>query len=219
MKLNDFDAAIFDMDGTIMDSLGIWDKIDHDFLFVRRGITVPGNYVDEIAAMSFSEIADYTIKRFDLPDTPEDLMQEWTDMAAYEYANNVPLKPFVKEYMESLRRWGKKIVLCTSSPEYFFKAALKNNGVYDFFDGFANTCEAGCGKDNPKVYLLAAQKAGVIPERCMVFEDVITGVKTAKSIGMKTCGVYDERNALRQDELKSLCDYYIKGFQELLEEK
>ena len=95
MDLNTFDAAIFDMDGTIMDSLGIWDKIDQDFLFVKRGISVPGNYMDEIAAMSFSEIADYTIKRFNLPDTPEELMQEWTDMAAYDYAHNVWLKPFV----------------------------------------------------------------------------------------------------------------------------
>ncbi len=219
MKLNSFDAAIFDMDGTIMDSLGIWERIDHDFLEVKRGIVVPGNYVDDIAAMSFSEIANYTIKRFNLPDTPEALMQEWTDMAAYEYAHNVPLKPFAKEYMENLKKHGKKIILCTSSPEYFFKAALKNNGVYDLFDAFANTCEAGFGKDNPKVYLLAAQKAGVSPDRCMVFEDVITGVKTAKSIEMQTCGVYDDRNALKQEELKRLCDHYIKGFQELLEDE
>jgi len=219
MNLNTFDAAVFDMDGTIMDSLGIWEKIDHDFLYEKRGIEVPGNYMHDIAAMSFSEIANYTIERFNLPDTPEELMQEWTDMAAYEYAHNVPLKPYVKEYMEKIKCGGKKIILCTSSPEYFFKAALKSNGVYDFFDGFANTCEAGFGKDNPKVYLLAAQKAGVVPERCMVFEDVITGVKTAKSIGMKTCGVYDARNDSRQDELKGLCDYYIKGFNELLEEE
>ena len=219
MNLNSFDAAVFDMDGTIMDSLGIWERIDHDFLEVRRGITVPGSYMHEIAAMSFAEIADYTIKRFNLPDTPEALMQEWTDMAAYEYAHNVPLKPYAKEYMELLKKHGKKIVLCTSSPEYFFKAALKNNEVYDFFDGFANTCEAGAGKDNPKVYLLAAEKAGVSPERCMVFEDVITGIETAKSVNMQTCGVYEARNIRKQDELKKICDHYITSFSELLEEK
>lgn len=219
MKLNTFDVAIFDMDGTIMDSLGIWEKIDQDFLFEKRGIEVPGNYMHDIAAMSFSEIAKYTIKRFNLPDTPEELMQEWTDMAAYEYAHNVPLKPYVKEYMEKLKKNGKKIVLCTSSPEYFFKAALKNNGVYDLFDAFANTCEAGQGKDSPKVYFLAAEKVGAAPERCMVFEDVITGVKTAKSINMQTCGVYDARNDSKQDELKKLCDYYIESFSELLEDE
>ena len=219
MNLNTFDAAIFDMDGTIMDSLGIWERIDYDFLEVKRGIAVPGNYVDDIAAMSFSEIANYTIARFNLPDTPQELMQEWTDMAAHEYAHNVTLKPFAKEYIERLKKCGKKIILCTSSPEYFFKPALKNNGIYELFDDFANTCEAGVGKDNPKVYLLAAQKAGVSPERCMVFEDVITGIKTARSIGMQTCGVYDDRNSLRQDEIKCLCNHYIESFSELLEEK
>ena len=219
MNINTFDAAVFDMDGTIMDSLGIWEKIDNDFLYERRGITVPGNYVHEIAAMSFSEIARYTKKRFNLPDTPQELMQEWTDMAKHEYAHNVPLKPYVKEYMQFLKNAGKKIVLCTSSPEYFFRPALKNNGIYDLFDGFANTCEAGVGKDSPDVYLLAAQRAGVNPERCTVFEDVINGIRTAKSIGMKTCGVYDPRNASRQDELRAICDEYIVSFKELLEDK
>lgn len=219
MKLNTFDAAIFDMDGTIMDSLEIWERIDYEFLEKKRGIKVPEDYVHNIAAMSFSEIANYTKNRFGLADTPEELMQEWTDMAIHEYSHNVLMKPFVKEFIEYLKTNGKKIVLCTSSPEYFFKPALKNNGIYDLFDGFANTCEAGEGKSSPKVYLLAAEKAGVAPERCIVFEDVITGIKTAASINMKTCGVYDARSEVKQGEIKMLCDYYIKGFDELLEDK
>lgn len=219
MDINTFDVAIFDMDGTIMDSLGIWEKIDNAFLYERRGIAVPEDYVHEIAAMSFSEIANYTKKRFNLPDAPEELMQEWTEMAKDEYAHNVPLKPYVKEYMEFLKEKGKKIVLCTSSPEYFFKPALKNNGIYDLFDGFANTCEAGVGKESPEVYLLAAKRAEAPPEKCMVFEDIINGVRTAKKAGMQTCGVYDERNASRQEELRAICDEYITSFEELLEDR
>ena len=96
MNLNSFDAAVFDMDGTIIDSLGIWERIDYEFLEKKRGIKVPGDYVHNIAAMSFSEIANYTKTRFNLPDTPEELMQEWTDMAIYEYSHNVLMKPFVK---------------------------------------------------------------------------------------------------------------------------
>ena len=215
MNLNKFDAAIFDMDGTIMDSLGIWERIDYDFLEKKRGIKVPGDYVHDIAAMSFSEIADYTIARFNLPDTPQELMQEWTDMAVYEYTHNVHLKPYVREYMEYLKTNGKKIILCTSSPEYFFVPALKNNGIYDLFDAFANTCEAGVGKNAPDVFLLAAKKAGTAPDRCIVFEDVISAAATAKKAGMTVCGVYDLRNDSRQDELKAVCDMYIKGFDEL----
>ena len=219
MNLNSFDAAIFDMDGTIMDSLGIWERIDYDFLEKKRGIKVPADYVHDIAAMSFSEIAEYTKKRFNLPDTPQELMQEWTDMAIYEYSHNVPLKPFVKEYMQQLKNHGKKIALCTSSPKYFFKPALRNNGICDLFDAFANTCEAGIGKNSPKVYLLAAQKVGVSPERCLVFEDVISAALSAKKAGMTVCGVYDERSRSRQNELRAVCDMYITGFNELMEDK
>ena len=219
MKLDAFDAAIFDMDGTIMDSLGIWERIDYDFLEKKRGIKVPEDYVHNIAAMSFSEIAIYTKNRFKLSDSPEELMQEWTDMAIYEYSHNVLLKPFVKEYINQLKKYGKKIVLCTSSPEYFFKPALRNNGIYELFDAFANTCEAGEGKNSPKVYLLAAQKAGVPAERCIVFEDVISAAASAKKAGMTVCGVYDERSRSRQDELRAVCDMYINGFRELMEDK
>ena len=219
MNLNAFDAAIFDMDGTIMDSLGIWERIDYDFLEKKRGIKVPHDYVHDIAAMSFSEIAQYTKARFNLPDTPQQLMQEWTDMAIYEYSHNVLLKPFVKAFIEYLKNSGKKIVLCTSSPEYFFKPALKNNGIYDLFDAFANTCEAGEGKNSPKVYLLAAQKVGIAPEKCIVFEDVISAAVSAKKAGMTVCGVYDERSRSRQEELRAACDIYITGFNELMEDK
>lgn len=219
MNLSTFDAAIFDMDGTIIDSLGIWGKIDYEFLENRRGIKVPDDYVHSIAAMSFQEIADYTKNRFNLPDTPEELMQEWTDMAKHEYAHNVVLKPYAGEFIEFLKNRGKKIVLCTSSPQYFYEPALKNNGIYHLFDGFTCTCETGVGKSCPDVYLLAAKKAGAQPERCMVFEDVVNGIKTSKKAGMQTCGVYDVRSHDKQEEIKSLCDYYITSFKELLEDK
>lgn len=218
MLINDFDAAIFDMDGTIMDSLGIWEKIDYEFLEKKRGIKVPEDYVHAIAAMSFAEIADYTKGRFNLSDTPQELMQEWTDMAIHEYSHNILLKPHVREYISYLKHHGKKIALCTSSPEYFFKPALRNNGIYDEFDAFANTCEAGIGKNHPKVYLLAAEKLGVRADRCLVFEDVISAARTAKKAGMIVCGVYDERSSQYMSQLREVCDMYINGFDELLEE-
>ena len=211
-----FDAAIFDMDGTILDSLGVWEKIDYDFLEKKRGIKVPADYVHAISAMSFSEIASYTKKRFDIKDTPEQLMQEWTDMAIYEYAHNIKLKPYAKEYILYLKKQNKKIVLCTSSPIYFYEPALKNNGIYDLFDAFTNTCEAGEGKNSPKVYLLAAQKANVSKERCIVFEDIAPAAQCAKSAGMTVCGVYDERSRAHKEKLQKICDYYIDGFDELI---
>ena len=211
-----FDVAIFYMDGTIMDSLGVWEKIDYEFLENKRGIKVPGDYVHQISAMSFAEIADYTKNRFNLPDSPEELMAEWTQMAEYEYSHNIRLKPFVKEYIHSLKERGMKIVLCTSSPANFYEGALKNNGIYDLFDAFCGTCEAGEGKNSKKVFLLAAEKVGAIPERCVVFEDVLSAATTAKGAGMTVCAVYDERSEVHKNALKEICDYYIDSFEEML---
>lgn len=208
----DFDAAIFDMDGTIVDSLGIWTKIDEEFLEKKRGIKVPDDYVSDVAAMNFMETAEYTIKRFNLKDTPQALMEEWTEMAVYEYSHNLFLKDGVKDFFHKLKKNNKKIALCTSSPEIFYKPLLINNGVYEIFDAFADTNEAGVGKKSPKVYLLTAEKCDVTPERCVVFEDVLEAAKSAKKAGMRVCGVYDERSQAHKDEMKRLCDYYIEDF-------
>lgn len=216
IDMNLFDAAIFDMDGTIMDSLGVWEKIDREFLENKRGISVPDDYVHAISAMSFTEIANYTKKRFNLPDSPDELKAEWTQMAQLEYANNILLKDGVREYIGKLKNHGKKIILCTSSPDYFFIPCLKNNGVYEMFDSFANTCEAGEGKNSTKVFLLAAEKAGKAPERCIVFEDVLSAATSAKNAGMKVCGVFDERGISYRKEMQELCDYYIDSFNEIL---
>ena len=216
IDINMFDAAIFDMDGTIMDSLGVWEKIDREFLENKRGIKVHDDYVHAISAMSFTEIANYTKKRFNLADSPDELKEEWTQMAQFEYANNIFLKEGVREYIEKLKKRGKKIVLCTSSPDYFFMPCLKNNGVYEMFDSFANTCEAGEGKNSTKVFLLAAEKAGVNPIKCIVFEDVLSAATSAKNAGMNVCGVFDERGASYKKEMQELCDYYIESFNELL---
>lgn len=211
-----FDAAIFDMDGTIVDSLDVWEKIDSEFLENKRGIKVPDDYVHAIAAMSFTEIAHYTKERFNLSDTPDELKAEWTQMAEYEYAHNIFLKQDAREFIEMLKAQNKKIILCTSSPEYFYAPCLKNNGIYNLFDAFTNTCEAGEGKNSTRVFLLAAEKANVTPGRCIVFEDVLSAAKSAKKAGMLVCGVFDERGIAYRKEMQKLCDYYINSFSELL---
>ncbi|MBR1969576.1 MAG: HAD family phosphatase [Clostridia bacterium] len=207
-----YDAFIFDMDGTIVDSLGVWEKIDCEFLEKKRAIKVPEDYSTAISTMNFKETADYTIKRFNLPDSPESLMEEWTEMAVYEYSHSLLLKDGVKEFFCELKKNNKKIALSTSSPEIFYKPLLINNGVYDLFDAFSDTNETGVGKKSPKVYLIAAEKCGAPPERCIVFEDVLEAAKTAKSAGFAVCGVSDGRSRVNKEQLKKLCDYYIEKF-------
>jgi beta-phosphoglucomutase-like phosphatase (HAD superfamily) len=201
-------AFIFDLDGTLLDSMDVWGKIDIDFL-QKRGITVPSDYMDAISSMSFTECAAYTINRFNLPDSIDNLMREWTDMAAYAYGHTVLMKPYVKEYLSTLREHGAKLAIATSLSAELYEPALRGQGIYDWFHVICNSDEVGCGKSRPDVFLLAAKKLGVPPCDCVVFEDILAAVKTAKSAGMKVCGVYDSAAANDWEQIKETADYAI----------
>ncbi len=207
-------AAIVDMDGTILDSLGMWSKIDIEFLEKKRGISVPEDYVEKIAPMTYRQTADYTIARFGLPDDPLELMEEWEQMALNEYRFNVGLKPYARRFLTRLRARGIKTVLCTSSPERYYVPALTRLGIYDLFDSFATTTEAGAAKDRPDVFLLASEKVCTRPRDCMAFDDIPEAILGAKKAGMMTCGVYDERSKNKMEYMRDICDRYIFDLEE-----
>ena len=129
----EFKAAIFDLDGTIIDSMDVWERIDIKFL-EKRNIPMPKDYMEKINSMSFTEVAKYTIKRLNLKDSVEDLISKWNDMAIYEYTHNIKLKPHIKEYLIKLKENNIKIGLATSSPKKLYEPVLKSNQIYEFFD-------------------------------------------------------------------------------------
>lgn len=207
-------GAIFDMDGTILDSIRVWDKIDVDFLSAR-GIDVPEDYARIISTMTGEECAKYTIKRFNLTDSVEGLMKEWDERALFEYANNLELKSGAKAYIEKLKDKGVKIALATSSSKTLYEAALKHTGVYDLFDAFISTDETGISKRDMHVYVYAAGKLGLDVKDCVIFEDVPTAVKTAKSTGAKVVCMWDERWEPFREEMVNTADKYIYSFDEM----
>ena len=117
-------AAIFDLDGTLLDSMGVWDQVDIDFLN-KRGIEVPPDYMTKVSAMQFRQIAEYTIARFGLTDTPEELMQEWDDMASVAYSTTVEAKPGALDYLRDLKDSGVKLGVATSLPPRLREPALR----------------------------------------------------------------------------------------------
>ncbi len=209
-----FDAAIFDLDGTLLDSVGIWAQIDRDFLG-SYGLDVPEDYMSAVMSMSFRQTAEYTIHRFHLPETPEALMKKWQDMAAYAYAHTVTLKPGARELLQMLQKEDVQLAVATASSRDLFIPCLKNNDILSFFDALATTDEVGVGKNSPQVYLLASQKLETPPERCLVFEDVYSCALSAQSAGMTVFGVYDSHAAQDRSKMEALCNRYCMTLQEL----
>jgi HAD superfamily hydrolase (TIGR01509 family) len=208
-----YKAYIFDLDGTLLDSMGVWAQVDADFL-AKRGITVPPDYMEAISSMTFHETAAYTVKRFSLQDSIEDLMREWNDMAAYAYCHTVRMKPHAKEFLITLRERGAKLAVATSLSAELCAPVLRNNGIDNFFEVICRTDEVGYGKSHPDVFLITAQKINVPPQDCLVFEDILSAVKSAKSAGMSVCAVYDKASENDWKQIKAEADYAIVDFHE-----
>lgn len=208
-------AAIFDLDGTIIDSMYVWAKVDNDFLS-QRGIPVTDDYTDKMRSMFFETAAAYTKETYSLHESVEEIMQIWLDMAHFEYASHVRLKSGAKDYLHKLKDNGILLGMATSNNPYLLKPCQENNGLNGVFDIICYTSEVGSNKNNPDIYLYTAEKLGVLPSDCIVFEDIIEGIKSASSVGMKTIAVYDKANDAYLDELNLCSDKLIYDFSELL---
>ncbi len=215
IEIKGIKGAIFDMDGTLIDSMGIWEDIDIEFLS-KRGIEMPKDLSDEIKHMSFHEVAVYFKERFGLEEEVDEIMEEWDEMAHYHYANKIELKPGVKEYLETLKNTDVKIGLATSSSRKHTEAVLKRNRIYHYFDVISTSDEIKKDKSFPDIYIKTSQELDLFPHECAVFEDIYVAVMSAKKAGMKVVGVYDEYSRHQMDDIKKHADLYIMDFYELM---
>ena len=212
-KKHGFNAAIFDLDGTILDSMDVWEHIDIQFL-KKRNLPVPENYVTEICARSFEEAAQYTIDLFGLQETVEGIIEEWNNMAVEEYSNHVGLLPYALDYLLCLKEHGIKLAVATGLPEKLYIPCLKNNSILELFDALCSTDEVQRGKEYSDVFELAARKLGVAPEHCIVFDDVLPAIKSAKAARMLAGGIYDKYSADQRTEIERIADIYLLDFRQ-----
>lgn len=201
---------IFDLDGTLLDSLRVWEQVDADF-FARRGMDCPDDYIRSINALSFRDTAEYTIKRFGLEESPEQLMAEWFDMAAHAYGHTVQMKPHAKEYLHELKRRDAQLAIATSCSPGLYMPALERHGITHLFDAILCTDDVA-NKDKPDIYLEAARRLDCPPEQCVVFEDLLTAIKSAKAAGMTVYAMYDEQSRMHWDEIGDIADGRIYDF-------
>lgn len=214
--LKDIDAVIFDLDGTLVDSMWMWESIDIEYLG-SFGIPLPKDLQKNIEGMSFSETAIYFKETFELPVSLDEIKSKWNQMAWDKYANEVPLKDGVKELLNYLKEHKIHAGIATSNSRELVDLIIEKHQIKEYFASIRTSCEVAKGKPSPDIYLLVAQDLNVDPDRCLVFEDVIQGVMAGKNANMKVCAVYDKFSEKDQDVKKKLADYYIHSMSEVLE--
>lgn len=207
-------GAIFDLDGTLLDSMWVWERVDAEFL-AKRGFTVPEDYGETISPLGFFAAAEYTIQRFGLTETPEDILNEWNAMAIREYSEEIQLKPGAGKLLERLKRDGIRLAVATASHEELFVPALKKNGILELFDAVVTVQEVKRGKGFPDIYERAAGKLALAPAECVVYEDIYAGIAGAKDGGFQAVGVYDAFSARDEAKIRERADYYIRDYAEL----
>ena len=207
-------AAIFDVDGTLLDSMPTWEYFARNFLR-REGVPVREDADDVVRYMCLSETAEFFIRECGVKGTVEEVMSRCNKMLEEAYFYEVKPREGVAELLCWLKENGWHTYIATATDRYLVEAAMKRLELWQYFDGLITCTEAGAGKTQPDIFYQAAEKMGSTPEHTWIFEDALHAVTTAKKAGFKVCTIYDVSEADHRAELEALSDIYIENFVQL----
>ncbi|MDR1800875.1 MAG: HAD family phosphatase [Lachnospiraceae bacterium] len=216
--LENINAIIFDMDGTLIDSMWIWPSIDEEF-YKKHSLTPPEDFGLKLEGKSCHEVAVLFKETFPmLQSSVEDIVDEWETMTIDNYKRNAPLKGGAYEFIRQMKSEGKKIGIATSNTRNLVDATLEALGVTELFDCIRTSGEVDFGKPKPDIYLSVASEMQVAPENCLVFEDIPMGILAGKNAGMRVCAIYDDFSKPQEAKKRELADYYIRDFSDIINE-
>ena len=213
--LNGKKAVLFDLDGTLVDSMWMWKQIDIEFLG-QYGYECPDDLQKAIEGMSFSETAVYFKERFDIPLSLDEIKACWTQMSIDKYRYEVPLKSGALEFLNYCREYHIKTGIATSNGRDMVDAVVESLQIGNYLDVITTACEVKAGKPEPDIYLEVARRLGVEPSECLVFEDIPAGITAGKRAGMQVIAVEDDFSKHMKPEKLELADGFIETYFEIL---
>ena len=210
-----FTHALFDMDGTLVDSMQYWDEVCSEYL---RQVGLNSEEVfDTLKPMTLPQTAHYLESEFGIQISEKEIVSQMQRIMLEHYKNDVQVKPGVREYLEALKQKGVKMCVVSSTSEPLLKVCLNRHGLTSYFAFLLSAEDVGKGKADPDIYYEAARRLGADPKSTMVFEDAMIAGLTAKRAGFLTTAIYDENSDEEWDAFHSQTDFAFRDWNEALQ--
>lgn len=208
MKLK---GAIFDLDGTLLDSMHVWLGLGNAYMR-HKGLSADDSVHDVLKPMSLVQAARHFQANYGIQLSEAEIISEFLALAENAYYNEVQLKDGVEEFLYKLRQANVKMCIATATERHLAEAALKRLGIYNWFCGMVTCTEARAGKDYPDIYHMALKLLGTRKASTLVFEDALYAIKTAKKAGFKVAGVFDASFRADKAQIVALSDFFIESY-------
>lgn len=211
--MREIKGAVFDADGTLFDSMGLWDQAGEIYLR-RKGITPGEDIKEQLETMSMEESAEYFRSSYGIKLERDEIIDEFNTMIYECYKNEIRIKPGVLQVLEDLKSRNVRMCIATSTDRSLIEAALKNNKIGEYFTSLLTCTEAGAGKRNPRIYELAMGILGTKKEETLVLEDAYFAAETAKNAGFLLAVIRDFYSEKDRKKLLKLADIYLENWEE-----
>lgn len=209
-------SAIFDMDGTLLDSMFIWDDLGPGMLRAQ-GITPEEGLTEKLKVLTLRQGAAYCKERYALPQSVEEIVSLIEGRVEKFYKEEVQAKPGVEKFLSLLKMEGVWMYVATATDRHLAEAALRHAGIDGYFRGILTCQEVGQGKDSPEIFERCMRRLRSNKKDTVIFEDALHAIETAKAAGFRVCGVYDDSAREDQEAIRRIADYYITSFEEMFE--